>query len=84
MDPFQQHVLERLTNVEEELRALREVTWPVCQGLWDKNGPYENKTQKRNFFKWLFEDEVQKLMKLKARFMGTSSIDELQWIIIDN
>jgi hypothetical protein len=63
--------------------ALREVTWPVCQTLWDKDGPYQNKDQKRNFFKWLFEEEVQKLMKLKARFMGTSSVDELQWILIE-
>jgi hypothetical protein len=86
MDPFQKHVLERLTNVEEELRTLREVTWPVCQTLWDKDGPYQNKTQKKNFFKWLFEEEVQKLMKLKARFMGTSpslTVSELQWVLVE-
>ena len=50
MDTFHKHLLERITNLEIELNALREVTWPVCQSLWDKNGPYENKNQKKEFF----------------------------------
>jgi hypothetical protein len=86
MDTFHKHLLERITNLEMELNALREVTWPVCQSLWDKNGPYENKKQKKNFFKWLFHDQIIELLKLKARYLGTSqdlASSELQWILVE-
>ena len=87
MDEFNKHVLERLTNLELELQTLRETTWPVCQGLLDKNGPFENRKEKLGFFKHLFLDEIKKLLKLKARFMGTghgTDVAELQWITIDH
>jgi hypothetical protein len=48
MDPFHRHLVERITNLEIELNALREVTWPVCQSLWDKDGPFQNRKQKKN------------------------------------
>ena len=86
MDDFNKHLLERVTNLELEMQALREVTWPVCQGLLDKNGPFENKKEKRNFFHHLFLDEIKKLLKLKARFMGTgpgSDGAELQWVLVE-
>ena len=86
MDDFNKHLLERVTNLELEMQALREVTWPVCQGLLDKNGPFENKKDKRNFFQHLFLDEIKKLLKLKARFMGTgpgSDGAELQWVLVE-
>ena len=86
MDPFHKHLVERITNLEIELNALREVTWPVCQSFWDKNGPYENREQKKSFFKWLFEEQVLNLLKLKARFTGTSpglAVSELQWIRVE-
>jgi len=86
MDEFHKHLLERITNLELELQTLREVTWPVCQGLLDKNGPFENKKDKKNFFQHLFLDEIKKLLKLKARFMGTgpgSDASELQWVLVE-
>jgi hypothetical protein len=86
MDTFHKHLLERITNLEIELNALREVTWPVCQSLWDKNGPYENKQQKKGFFKWLFEEQALNLLRLKARFLGTSqdlAFSELQWVLVE-
>jgi hypothetical protein len=86
MDPFHKHLLERITNLEIELNALREVTWPVCQSFWDKNGPYENREQKKSFFKWLFEEQALNLLKLKARFTETSpslAVSELQWIRVE-
>ena len=79
-------MLERITNLELELHTLRETTWPVCQGLLDKNGPFENKKDKKNFFQHLFLDEIKKLLKLKARFMGTgpgSDVAELQWVLVE-
>ena len=86
MDEFHKHLLERLTNVEEGVRELREVTWPVCQSLIDKNGPYSNRRQKRRFFKFLDFEEARVLMRLKALFMGTSqdlADAELQWVLVE-
>jgi hypothetical protein len=86
MEPFHKHLLERITNLELELQSLREVTWPVCQGLLDKNGPFENKKEKKNFLRHLFLDEIKKLLKLKARFMGTgqgTDVTELQWVLVE-
>jgi hypothetical protein len=86
MDDFNKHLLDRVTNLELELQTLREVTWPVCQGMLDKNGPFENKKDNRNFFQHLFLDEIKKLLKLKARLMGTgpgSDVAELQWVLVE-
>jgi len=86
MEEFHRHVLERLTNVEEELRELREITWPVCQGFLDKDGPFSNKKQKRSFFRFLKEEEARGLTRLKELFMGRSPslIDaELQWVLVE-
>jgi len=86
MEETHKHIFTRLDNLEAELSELREVTWPVCQGLLDKNGPFENKIQKRKFFKFLFIDEIRKLLNLKSRFMGTdqaSAFSELQWIRVE-
>jgi hypothetical protein len=86
MDSFHKHLLERITNLEIELNSLREVTWPVCQSLWDKDGPYENRGQKLRFFKWLFREQIIHLLQLKARYLGTSQdlvSSELQWILVE-
>jgi hypothetical protein len=86
MDPFHKHVLERLTSLELELNALREVTWPVCQSLWDKDGPFQNKKQKKSFFSTLFEDQVKSLLRLKALFTGRSpseAASELHWVLVE-
>lgn len=84
MDPFNKHLVERITNLEIELNALREVTWPVCQSLWDKDGPFQNRKQKKTFFRSLFMGQIQELLRLKARFIGTSpdlAVSELQWVL---
>lgn len=83
MDDFERHVFKRLDDLEAGLFELREVTWPVCQGLLDKHGPFENKKSKRRFFKFLFLDEIKNLLRLKAYFMGISpgsAVAELRWI----
>ena len=86
MDEFHKHILERLTNAEEGLRELREATWPVCQGLMDKNGPYSNRRQKKRFFKFLDFEEARVLTRLKAFFMGMSqdlADAELRWVLVE-
>ena len=87
MDEFNKHIIERLTEVEEGLRELRAVTWPVCQGLLDKNGPYSNKVRKRKFFKFLEYTEALTLTSLKEAFMGRSrdvAVSELQWVLVES
>ena len=71
MDENFRHIFGRLDNLEAELAELREVTWPVCQGLIDKRtGPFQNMKQKRRFFKFIDVDEIRKLLRAKAIFMG--------------
>lgn len=73
MDENFRHIFSRLDNLEAELAELREVTWPVCQGTIDKRtGPFQNMNQKRRFFKFLDLDEIRKLLRAKAVFMGIS------------
>jgi hypothetical protein len=84
---FERHVLERLTEVEEGLRELRGVSWPVCQGLVDKEaGPFSNIKEKKRFFKFLDIDEIKSLLKSKARFMGMyqdSVVEELRQVLVE-
>jgi hypothetical protein len=86
MDEMIKHLIERLTEVEEGLRELREVTWPVCQGLLDKDGPFSNRQQKHRFFRFLERGEATILMRLKEAFMGRSqdlADAELRWILVE-
>ena len=71
MEEFQKHVLERLANVEEELRELRVVTWPVCQAQLDEKNNLKNIFQKRNLLRWLDIEEVTRLLRLKGVIMKT-------------
>ncbi len=55
------HILPRLTQLEEEVRLLREVTWPVCQALREKS----QLADKNEFMRLLDDEEVLKLLKIK-------------------
>jgi len=70
MEEFQKHVLERLTNVEAELRELRDVTWPVCQARLDGQNSMNNIFQKKTLLRWLDPGEIKKLLWAKGRLMG--------------
>jgi hypothetical protein len=87
MDANWKFVFSRLDNLEVELAELREATWPVCQGLVDKQtGPFQNMKEKRRFFKFLDLDEIRKLLRLKAKFMGISQdliYEELRQIRVE-
>ena len=84
---FERHVLERITEVEEGLVELRGVTWPVCQGLIDKDtGPFRNMKDKRRFFQFLDFDEIKRLLRAKARFMGMYpdvAVEELRQVRVE-
>lgn len=72
MNDFERHVFGRLDNLEAELAELRDVTWPVCQGLVDNRaGVFANVKEKKSFFRFLHVDDIKRLLKRKAWFMGT-------------
>ena len=58
------HLLPRITQLEEEVRLLREVTWPVCQSLTEQS-QLSDSHNKRRFLCILDDQEVKKLLILK-------------------
>jgi hypothetical protein len=70
MDEFHKHVLERLGNLENELRELRIVTWPVCQAKLDDKNPLNNIREKRTLLRWLHVSDVKDLLRRKGVLMG--------------
>ena len=70
MDEFHKHVLERLGNVESELKELRDVTWPVCQARLDDRNPLNNIREKRKLLRWLHVEDIKDLLFRKGRLMG--------------
>ena len=72
------HILPRLTNLEEEVRLLREITWPVCQALREKS----QLDDKSHFMRYLREDEVVRLLKLKNEIskLGTPEYSTTQFL----
>ena len=67
-DFLKNHLLPRLDQLEAEVKSLREVTWPVCQGLRETHGPFQFLSEKRKFFKIIYKDEAIELLKKKANF----------------
>ena len=68
------HVIPRLNQLEEEVRLLRKVTWPVCQSLRESS-QLDEVAQKRAFLEGLDHDEIQMLLNEKA----TVSQKPLAW-----
>ncbi len=68
-------ILPRLDSLEAELKALRDVSWPVCQAMWETKFPHdeeETTKQKRMYMRHVFKDEGLELLKKKAKFMNHS------------
>jgi hypothetical protein len=86
MEEFQKHVLSRLTNVEAELKELRDVTWPVCQAQLDDKNNLKNISQKKTLLRWLDPEEISKLLRTKGILMGLTRDQvacELQEILVE-
>ena len=60
------NVLPRLTNLEEQVRLLRKVTWPVCQSI-KENSQLSDIPSKKEFLKSLDPEEVALLLRLKSK-----------------
>lgn len=63
------HLLPRITNLEEEVKLLREVTWPVCQSIRETS-QLEELPQKKEFLRNLDIDEARCLLFNKSRLYG--------------
>lgn len=87
LSEFERHVFHRLDKLEAELNELREVTWPVCQGLTEeRSSNFQNLRDKRRFFKFMHCDDILKLLKAKARFMRNSQdlvYEELRQVLVE-
>jgi hypothetical protein len=87
MDDVYKHIFGRLDNLEAELSELREVTWPVSQGIVDeRTGQFDNILSKRRFFKFLDRQTIRRLLDLKSIFMATSkdlAVEELRQIRVE-
>ena len=59
-------LIPRISQLEEELRLLREVTWPVCQSLRETSQLTDIENKKR-FLSTLDSDEIEFLIQEKAR-----------------
>lgn len=66
------NVLPRLTDLEEEVRLLRKVTWPVCQSLREVS-QLDDLSNKREFLFHLTEEEAKSLLIAKAKLQGKYS-----------
>ena len=60
------HILPRLTQLEEEVRVLREVTWPVCQSLREQT-QISDIQKKKEVLLMLDPEEAQKLLNIKSK-----------------
>ena len=59
-------LIPRISQLEEELRLLRGVTWPVCQSLRETS-QLTDLENKRKFLNILGDEEASFLLKEKAR-----------------
>ena len=87
LSDFERHVFRRLDNLEAELSELRDVTWPVCQGIVEERcRTLQPMKDKRRFFRFLHVDDILHLLKAKARFLGISpdlAYEELRQVRVE-
>jgi hypothetical protein len=82
---IRENILPRLDNLDGSMHELREATWPICQGLRDGACPLQHYTEKRRLLRWLHVDDILRLLRRKAVFMGISQDlvpQELQSILV--
>ncbi len=63
---LRENILPRLTELEEQVRLLRRVTWPVCQSLRSRDQMSETKL-KKELLEYLDPDEIRWLIEEQKR-----------------
>lgn len=66
-------ILPRLDQLEAELFALREATWPVCQAIVEDGDPLSRIDDKRRFLSLMFKEDAIALLTKKAEFSGITN-----------
>ena len=66
-----ENILPRITQLEEEVRMLRAVTWQICQAL-KESSQLDDIPNKKRFFSILDEDEVKLLLAEKSKISKQS------------
>lgn len=69
-DFLRTELLPRIDALEAEFKALRNITWPVCQALLEMKKTRTCEDEKRKYMKHVFKDEGVELLKRKAEFMN--------------
>ena len=75
------HLVPRLTELEEEVRLLRKITWPVCQNIRESTQLDDIKC-KREFLQNLDPDEVRMLLKRKSKGLLVEEYNQLNLPIL--
>lgn len=70
------HILLRISNLEEEVCLLRRITWPICQDLKEKHQLDDIKC-KREFLQNLDPVEVKLLLRLKSKGLLSEEYNKL-------
>jgi len=78
---IKEHLLPRLSELEEEVRLLRKVTWPVCQNIRESTQLDDIKC-KREFLQNLDPDEVRMLLKRKSKGLLVEEYNQLNLPIL--
>ena len=73
------NILPRLTDLEEQVRLLRRVTWPVCQSAKEQSQLCDIES-KRQFLSTLGPDEANELLRLKSKGHLTEEVALLKQI----
>ena len=61
------HVLPRLSDLEEEVRLLRRITWPVCQSIKEGGNQLSDIKCKKEFLSRLQPEEVEFILRQKSK-----------------
>lgn len=68
------NVLVRLSDLEEEVRMLRRITWPICQSIKEGHNQLADIKCKREFLKNLDQEEIDYLLRYKSKGLLSEEI----------
>jgi hypothetical protein len=63
------HILPRIDQLEGEVTFLRNVCWPVCQGIAENGQQLSHMNFKSAFLRGLHESDIEFLLKRKSQYI---------------
>ena len=67
-------ILPRLDSLENEVKFLRDFTWPVCQHYIEKHNLPGTLESKKKFLSHLYRDEALELLKRKSLLTASDQV----------